>query len=451
MPEKLFDLTVTEASSAIARGELTSLQLVESCLGRIESYDGEIKAWAQLDGEGAREQARILDREMEMGKSRGPLHGIPVGIKDIFYVRRLRAEAGSKAWQGFIPDYDATVVYRLREAGAVILGKTHTTEMAFFDPAPTGNPWNTAHTPGGSSSGSGAAVAAGMCPVALGSQTMGSVLRPAAYNGIVGFKPQHGRFSTHGVMPLSWTLDHVGVLSRSVADAAIVFSAIAGYDPEDYHTLDRPVPEVPDLAAPGKAPRLGLVREYFYDNADGDMRKSTDEAVERFRRAGAEVIEVPVPPDFTEIQPNGRVILSVEAYTAHRETFLHQRDRFRPGITELLEDGANVAAVDYAVALQERLRHLAEVRTMFGSLDALLTPGAPGAAPHGLSFTGSPVMQAPWTIAEIPSISLLTGVNPYGLPLAIQLAAPPEAEASLLSVAAWCEQVLDVRLRPPLG
>ncbi len=450
MPERPFDLTITEAAAAIARGKLTSLQLTESCLERIDAVDGEIKAWVQLDREGALEQARRLDRELSDGKSRGPLHGIPVGIKDIFYVAGLRNEAGSKLWSGFVPAYDATVVARLKEAGAVILGKTHTTEFAFFDPAPTGNPWNTAHTPGGSSSGSGAAVAAGMCLAALGSQTMGSVLRPAAYNGVVGFKPQYGRFSTYGVVPLSWTLDHVGILARSVEDAALIFAAIAGHDPEDYRTLDRPVPVISASLADRKAPRLGLVREYFYENADEEMRRHTDETVERLRRAGAEVVEIALPSGFAEIQPNGRIILSVEGYAYHQEMFDRHRDGYRPGIRALLDEGAAVSAVDYANALQKRLRHLVDIRTLFDQVDSLLTPGAPGAAPQGLSATGSPVMQAPWTIVEIPTISLPTGLNLDGLPLAIQLAGPAEAEADLLSITAWCERALEVRLHPPL-
>ena len=451
MAEQPFDLTITEAAAAIAGGELTPLQLTESCLERIDAVDGKIKAWVQLDREGALEQVRLLDRELSDGKSRGPLHGIPVGIKDIFYVAGLRNEAGSKSWKGFVPAYDATVVARLKEAGAVILGKTHTTEFAFFDPAPTGNPWNTAHTPGGSSSGSGAAVSAGMCLAALGSQTMGSVLRPAAYNGVVGFKPQHGRFSTYGVVPLSWTLDHAGILARSVEDTALIFTAIAGHDPADCRTLDQPVPVIPKPLADRKAPRIGLVREYFYENADEEMRRHTDETVERLRQAGAEISEISLPPGFAEIQPNGRIILSVEGYAYHKEMIDHHRDGYRPGIRELLDEGAAVSAVDYANALQKRLRHLADIRTLFHHVDALLTPGAPGAAPHGLSATGSPVIQAPWTIVEIPSISLPTGLNRDDLPLAIQLAGPAGEEADLLSITAWCERALAVRLRPTLG
>ena len=205
-------------------------------------------------------------------------------------------EASSRAWAGFIPDYDATSVARLKEAGAIILGKTHTTEFAYFDPAPTRNAWNTEHTPGGSSSGSGAGVAAGMCPAALGSQTMGSVLRPAAYNGVVGFKPQYGRISVYGVVPLSPTLDHVGILTRTVADVALVFQTIAGYDPKDALSLNEPVPDCLASLERQSPPRLGLVRTFFYDNADEEMRRHTDDIVVRLRQAGAVIDEATPPP-----------------------------------------------------------------------------------------------------------------------------------------------------------
>ena len=220
--EEPFDLTVKDAVSAIKDGNLSCAELLNSCLERIDNLDGEIKAWTLVDREGAQEEARRLDKELSNGKQPGPLCGIPVGIKDIFYTAGLRTEAGSPLWSGFVPSYNAAAVLRLKEAGAIILGKTHTTEFAYFDPAPTRNPWNTTRTPGGSSSGSAAAVAARMCPLALGSQTVGSTLRPASYTGIVGFKPEHGRISTYGIMPMSWTMDHVGIFTRNVEDVALV-------------------------------------------------------------------------------------------------------------------------------------------------------------------------------------------------------------------------------------
>jgi Asp-tRNA(Asn)/Glu-tRNA(Gln) amidotransferase A subunit family amidase len=442
--------SISESASAIAAGKLTPSQLVKSCLERIDALDDKIKAWALVDRESALSAARQLEQELAQGRRRSALHGIPLGIKDIFYTAGLRTEAGSKAWAGFVPDYDATPVARLKEAGAIVLGKTHTTEFAYFDPAPTGNPWNTEHTPGGSSSGSGASVAAGMCPAALGSQTMGSVLRPAAYNGIVGFKPQYGRISVYGVVPVSPVLDHVGILARTVTDVALVFQAIAGHDAKDALSLNEPVPDCLTSLEKQSPPRLGLVRSLFYDNADEEMRQHTDRIVALLKQAGATVNEVTPPPSFATIIDNARIIMAVEAAASHRESFAKHKDKYRAGIRKLIEDGLAIAPADYKKALQVRLKQCAEMEPLLYQADAMLTPGIPGPAPHGLSSTGNPVMQAPWTIMGIPSISLPSGLSQSGLPLAIQLAGPPKAEDRLLAVARWCESALKIDLRPPL-
>jgi len=443
-------LTVTEAASAIASGKLTPSQLVNSCLERIDAIEDKIKAWALVDREGAIAAARQLDSELARGQSRGALYGIPIGIKDIFYTAGLPTEAGSRAWAGFIPDYDATSVARLKIAGAVVLGKTHTTEFAFRDPAPTHNPWNTEHTPGGSSAGSGAGVAARMCSAALGSQTLGSVLRPAAYNGIVGFKPQYGRISICGVVPLSPTLDHVGILARTVTDVALVFQTIAGYDAKDALSLNEPVPDCLSSLERKSPPRLGLVRSFFYDNAEEEMRQHVDKIASLLRQAGATIEEVIPPPSFATIFDNGRIIMAVEAADSHRENFAKYKDKYRAGIRKFIEDGQATDSADFERALQLRLQQRSEMELLLHRADALLTPSITGPAPHGLSSTGNPVMQGPWTIMGVPSISLPSGLSQSGLPLAIQLAGPPKAEDRLLSVARWCESVLKADLRPPL-
>ncbi len=450
MVNKPCDLTIREAASAIAAGKLTVLELVESCLERIHDMEEKIQAWALVDREGALEAAQRLDQELERGRRRGPLHGIPFGIKDIFYTAGLHTEAGSRSRSGFVSSYDATSVARLKEAGAIILGKTHTTEFAYFDPAPTRNPWNTDHTPGGSSSGSGAGVATGMCLAALGSQTLGSVLRPAAYNGVVGFKPHYGRISTYGVLPLAWTLDHVGILARTVEDAALIFQTIAGHDSMDCHSLGDAVPDcLSNLESP-KAPRLGLVRQYFYDNADEEMRSHTDDIVERLRQAGAEIQEIELPCNFSGILDNGHTIMAVEAATYHQAMFIKYKDQYRTEMSKLIEQGLSTSAIEYARILETRLQQYADVKPLLDQVDAILTPGAVGAAPCGLASTGSPVMQGPWTIMGIPTMSLPTGLNKDGLPLAVQLVGHPKAEDHLLATARWCERVLNVHLRPPL-
>lgn len=434
----------------LAEGELSAVQLVDSCLERIEALEGRIQAWVLVDRDGALQVARRLDQELRRGQRRGPLHGIPVGLKDIFYTAGLKTEAGSRSWSGFVPSYDAAAVTRLKEAGAIILGKTHTTQFAYFDPAPTCNPWNNAHTPGGSSSGSGAAVAACMCLAALGSQTTGSTLRPAAYNGVVGFKPQHGRISTYGMVPLSRTMDHVGILTRTVVDAALVFQAVAGHDCRDPYSLSEVVPDCLASLNCQRAPHLGLVRQYFFDHADEEMRRHTEGVVERLRRAGAKVDEVTIPPTLATTHDTNRIIISVEASTYHQEMFAKHKGQYRPGIRKMIEDGLTIPNTEYVGALRARLQQLADIKPLLRQMDALLTPGAPGAAPWGLVTTGDPVMQRPWSVTGLPAIALPTGLSRDGLPLSVQLVGAPLAEDRLLAVAQWCERVLDVHLQPSL-
>ncbi|MFC2005251.1 amidase [Chloroflexota bacterium] len=445
-----FDLTVTEAASTIAAGELTVVHLIKSCLERIDTLEDKIRAWALVDSEGALETAHQLDHELHKGQRRGPLHGIPVGIKDIFYTAGLRTEAGSRSWSGFVPSYDATVVAHLKEAGAIVLGKTHTTEFAHQDAAPTRNPWNTNHTPGGSSSGSGAAVAARMCPAAFGSQTGGSTLRPAAYNGIVGFKPQHGRISTHGVVPLSWTMDHVGIMTRTVEDSALIFQAVAGYDSQDLYSLNERVPDCLASLEGQQKPRLGLVRQHFFEHTNEEMQHHTEEITERLCQAGARVEEVVLPSSFAELHEINRIIMSVESAAYHQKMFAKHKDQYRPKIRETIERGLAISATEYEKMLQVRLQQRAEVGSLLRQVDVLLTPGAPGTAPKDLTTTGDPVIQRPWTTIGLPSISLPTGLGQNGLPLAIQLVGAPLAEDRLLAIARWCERTLDVHLRPPL-
>ncbi|MBI5966711.1 MAG: amidase, partial [Deltaproteobacteria bacterium] len=252
-------LKLSEMITQIKRRRLSPVTLLESILERIDSLEPSLKAWVTIDRKGILTEARRHGDEITRGKTRGPLHGIPIGVKDIYYTSGMKTTAGSKIFENFIPDHDATAVARLKKAGAIVLGKTATTEFASADPAPTRNPWNPDHTPGGSSSGSAVAVATGMCPAALGSQTGGSVLRPAAYCGVVGLKPTYGRISRYGVFALSWTLDHVGFLTRSAEDAAILLRVLAGSDPQDPTASKEAVPDYTRfLKSSRKPPRIGI-------------------------------------------------------------------------------------------------------------------------------------------------------------------------------------------------
>ena len=396
-------------------------------------------------------RAAELDAELKIGKVRGLLHGIPVGIKDIFYTTGMRTEAGSKSWAGFVPSFDSAAVARLKAAGAIILGKTHTTEFAFMDPAPTRNPWNVEHTPGGSSSGSGAAVAAGMCFAALGSQTGGSTLRPAAFNGIVGLKAEHGRISTYGVVPLSWTLDHVGILARSVSDAAIILQILAGYDARDPYSLLAPVPDFSEYLVSIRPPRLGLAKGYFFERADEEMRRHTEEVATKLAKAGAIIEEVMLPPGVAASFELNNTIMKVDAAAYHKDMFAAKKELYGPNIRGLVEQGLGTHATEFAAALKARGEVKNEMETALEKVDAWLTPGAPGEAPLGLQSTGSSVLQRPWSTAGLPSIGIPTGLSKNGLPLGLQLGAASMTEAKLLGVARWCEEALNVHLRPPVA
>src|SRR6266545_4091901 len=276
MPE-LAELTAYEAALRIRRRELSPVALVESLLRRIDQLEPKVQAWVTVDRAGALTMARHLEQEVQQGSTRGPLHGVPIGIKDIYWTAGMKTTCGSRIFADHVPTYDATTVARLKQAGAIILGKTVTTEFATADPGPTRNPWHLEHTPGGSSSGSAAGVAARMVPAALGSQTGGSIHRPAAYSGVFGLKPTHGRVSTYGVFPVSWCLDHMGPLARTVTDIALVLQVLAGYDPLDPATSRAPVPDYLQAVQRADRPRrLGLVRQFFLEHAAPELRAHTE-------------------------------------------------------------------------------------------------------------------------------------------------------------------------------
>ena len=429
-PDDLASLPAGRAATLIADRTLSPLDLLESCLARIAARDAEIRAWVRVDEAGARTVAREREAEARAGRLRGPLHGVPVAIKDIFHVAGMTTMCGAVPAFHVAATEDAAAVARLRAAGAIILGKAHTTEFAYFEPGPTRNPWNVAHTPGGSSSGSAAAVAARMAPLALGTQTVGSVLRPAAYCGVVGFKGTHGLISTEGVVPLAWSLDHVGVFARAVADVALTAGVLAG----------RP------LAGPApRPPRLALASE-LVDRATPETAATVRATAERLARAGATIEEVKLPGSFAGVHAAGRGVLEVEASAYHEELYRTHAAAYRPRTRELIEGGLARPAVAYARAQRARLAFREEVMPLLAGHDALLSPTAPAPAPEGLA-TGDPWFCAPWSFAGVPACSLPTGVSAAGLPHAVQLVAAAERDAELLAVAAWCERVLDFKER----
>lgn len=433
MISDLASLTAADAAALIARGALSTEALLDACLQRIAKSDERVRAWVFVDEEGARRLARERDAEARDGRRRGPLHGVPVAIKDIFHVAGMTTTCGAAPAFHTWAAEDAAAVARLRAAGAVIVGKVHTTEFAYFEPAPTRNPWNAAHTPGGSSSGSAAAVAARMVPIALGTQTVGSVLRPAAYCGVVGFKGTYGAIPTDGVVPLAWSLDHVGIFARAVADVAIVAGVLAAR---------------PYATEPPRSPRLALVPELL-ERATPEVAAEVRAAAQRFARAGATVTEVALPASFAGIHAAGRAVLEVEAAAYHEELYRAHAEAYRPRTRELIASGLTRPAVAFARAQRDRLAFRREVATLLAAHDALLSPTAASPAPEGLAFTGDPWFCAPWSFAGVPALSLPIGCSPLGLPLAIQLVGAEARDAELLTVAAWCERVVDFSLSPP--
>jgi aspartyl-tRNA(Asn)/glutamyl-tRNA(Gln) amidotransferase subunit A len=441
-----------ETAARIRSGKLSPVDLVEVCQRRIEILDDSLRAWAAVDRRAALATARALERELEEGGPRGPLHGIPVGVKDVYYTDGMKTSAGSKLLKDFVPEYSATAVQRLEDAGAVVLGKTECTEFAANDPAPTRNPWNLDHTPGGSSSGSAAAVAARTCFVTLDTQTAGDILRPAAYNGVVGLKPGYGRISRHGTMPVSWSLDTSGVMARSVEDTALALGVLAGHDPADQSSSSRPVPDY-SAAVRGRndPPTLGLLRRYYDDHADEEVREHTDRVVELLREAGARIEEVEPPEDLGLVYAAHRIVVFSECAAYHQETFRQRPEDYGPKLRQLIELGQVTPAVSYIQAQRFRRRFGRKLAESFRGVDALITPTTPTTAPSGLSATGDRRLQIPWTFAGVPAINVPSGLDRSGLPFGIQLVGVLFAEDQLLATAYWCEKALGVDLNPPIG
>jgi len=445
-------LTLSEAASRLRKRDLCSVDLLRSCLAAIDRLEPQVKAWVTLDGEVALREAATLDREADAGRFRGPLHGIPVGIKDVFYTAGLRTTGGHSALANFVPDFDAAVVERLRRAGAIILGKTTTTEYALIAPAETRNPWQIEHTPGGSSSGSGAAVAARMCPAAIGTQTGGSTIRPAAYCGVVGFKPTHGRVSCFGMIPLAHSTDCPGVIARSVADLAPMLQALAGYDPREHTSALRPIYDyVNGCAKAIGEPQIALLMagEYFA-NASQEVKANVSETADKLARAGARIDELAMPRSLAGMSEAFWRVLAVEGAAHHREELEQHPESFDPRTLELLQKGLGMSAMKYLQALTVRREFRAAAAEILSHYDAILTPSAPASAPHGLSSTGDPVFNNPWSMAGNPVVGLPSGLSHDGLPMGVQVVGAAFDEARLLAVARWCETLLGFAELPTL-
>ena len=442
------ELSLFQAAERLRKGTVTSEALVRSCLEHIQARESQVLAWASLYAEAALEMARQRDREAAGGHWQGPLHGLPLGVKDIYHVRGMETGGGTSAYEGGVAGLDAASVARLRAAGAIFIGKTVTTAFAMGDPGPTRNPWNLEHTPGGSSSGSAAAVAARMIPAALGTQTAGSVIRPAAFNGIVGFKPTHGAVSLAGVLPLSWQLDHVGTLTRTVEDAYLLWHLLRNRRQLEWQ--DTP-DKLPPALVPRRPSRLWRVRGIFQDAADPMVLAALEEQCQRFSRAGVELVERDLPPAFETMLTRHQVIMATEAAAAHHTRFDLREKHYPPKIAGLIREGRKYAATEYVLSLRHREHLIDEMNEAMADVDAAIMPAALGGAPRGLAETGDRRFNVLASYCGLPTVGLPSGLTPQGLPVALQITCRPGRDDDALALAAWCESLIAFNQKPPLA
>lgn len=431
--DELLILSLHDILDRIRQRELTVRELVTTTLAHIQRTDSSLQAWVELDQDGAYREAERLD----LLASRGtilPLHGVPVGLKDVIDVAGLPTRAGFTPLAERPAQADSTIAARLRELGAVLLGKTHTTQLAFADPAPTVNPWNLERTPGGSSSGSAAAVAARHVPLAIGTQTAGSVVRPAGYCGVVGFKPSFGWFPLTGVIPLAWTLDHLGLFTRSVEDVAYAYVALSAHQRLEMPLLSEP-------------PRLMLLVD-FLELSEPEVAEHLLDVVRRFREAGARVDERRLPIDVHLLLAVHHIIMFSEMGTLHQQALNRYPEAYGPRLRAAVEVGELVPAVALLQARRLRRRLTGLLDAFLAQADAALLPTASGPAPSRQT-TGDRRFQAVWTLLGTPAISLPSGLTRDGLPLATQVVARFGHDRRLLHVAAWCERVLPALPPPP--
>jgi len=435
----LHSLGITEAVGILGRGEATSEDLVADCLKRIEEFEPTTQAWAHLNPETALKQARSRDEARRRGRALGRLHGVPIGIKDIIDTARVPTEWGCELFSGRIPMNDAWLVQKLRDEGAVIMGKTVTAEMAAFGPCKTRNPHNPEHTPGGSSSGSAASVAAYMVPGAIGSQTNGSVIRPAAYCGVIGFKPSYGLIPTQGVLKQSPFLDQVGVFGRSLSDTALLAETVIGSHPDDdVAGVSKPTPPLLRICdeVPPMPPRFAFVRTARWEKADEATHAGLEQVVEAL---GNRVAEINLPSIFDSVWDWQKIVNETDIAANYGDLCARGMDKISSSLRGQLEKGSQTKTVDYLHAQAQRAGLNACLNEIFEDYDALITPAATGEAPKGLDHTGDPMFCTPWTFCGVPALTLplLQGEN--GLPVGVQIVGQYGDDGRLLRTARWLQ------------
>jgi aspartyl-tRNA(Asn)/glutamyl-tRNA(Gln) amidotransferase subunit A len=451
-------LTVTEAAGLIRSRRLSSVALTQALLERIDRLEPRVHAYLTVARDEALAAARAADQEIGAGKYRGAFHGIPFAVKDTHYTKGIRTTANTPVLSDFVPDFDATVVARLKQAGAVLMGKLSLPEFSFGG-SPVGggefpdsaNPWDVSRTPGGSSSGSGAALAAGLVIAATGGDTSGSIRNPAALCGVVGMKPTYGRVSRHGIVTISWSLDHVGPMTRSVADNALMLNIIAGHDPEDDSSAAVPVPDyVRALSRGVRGMRMGIPRPRLIADYHPDCLRAFDEALAVFRKFGATTLEVDMPPTLEAIDDVQTIVRIAEAASYHEPFLAAKPERYgKTNVRRDVEAGSLITAMQYLRAQKVRAKFVKEFAALFNTFDLFLTPGFP--APAGEPSEARQPFRRVFNVCGFPALSQPAGFSttPPGLPLALQISAKPWAEETIYAAAAAFESATSWHLQRP--
>jgi len=450
-------ITIAEASDLLRRKKISPVELTNACLARIEQLNPTINAFITIMHESALAEARAAEAEIVADNWRGPLHGIPIGLKDLIDTRGVKTTCASALFADRVPTEDADIVQRLKHAGAVLIGKQNLQEFAYGGTStssyfgPVRNPWDTNRIAGGSSGGSAAAVATGMCFAAIGTDTGGSVREPAAFCGIVGLKPTYGRVSVRGVFPLSPSLDHVGPLCRNVTDTALMLQAIAGYDKQDTTSVDWPVESYTDTLTRQTKSRIGIVRHPFFDGLDSEIAAAIDEALRQIRNIASDIVEIDLPSTPTAVQ-------APEVYAVHAKYFTTTPEFYGRWICERLKQAAAVDAVSYIEARQHLDRVRRSIDEVFSKVDFLITPATPVppiTIDEALNMSPDPAGELwlrntrPFNAYGLPTISIPCGFTQAGLPIGLQISAPNFSEAKLLSFAVAYEQATEWRLHKP--
>ena len=444
MPSMEIDKRLSAASALelrdrLASGALRAEELAEALIARYQEVEPEVQAFTWFDADFFRAQARDRDNQRKLGRAIGPLHGLPVAIKDVIDTETIPTENGTILNQGRVPRNDAALIKRLKQAGAIIMGKTVTAELAYLHPGKTRNPVNKEHTPGGSSSGSAAAVASGMVPLAIGTQTGGSVIRPASYCGTIGFKPTFGAIPRTGVLNQSQSLDTIGVFARSVADASLLAETLYGHDAADPATTLRPHPQLLATAQskPPLKPIFAFVKSPYWDQADASTREAFEEL---FALLGKQAFEAPLASVFAEAAKFRETINFAEMARNYGHYQRKDATQLSPILNEVMAKGEKILAHDYLAALDWRDVYNTSLNEIFDHCDCIITPAAPGPAPHSLASTGSSIFNAIWTLCGTPAISIPAFNDENGLPMGVQLVGKVGEDARLMRSAQWlCE------------